>query len=435
MQTVLWICQILVFILGVIYAYRVVFGVVGYFRTQKFAPAQKQHRYAIVVAARNEETVIGNLLDSIAVQDYPADLIKTFVVADNCTDSTADIARRHGAVCYERQDTERCTKGYALEYLFDRIEEDYGRTSFDGYLVFDADNLLKHDYISRMNDAFDSGERVIVSYRNTKNTGDGWLSASYALHWLRTCRLEHRGRSYFGISSRIQGTGFLFASEFVKDGWHYVSLTEDRAFSSDIVTRGVTISYQHEAEFWDEQPNSFRIACRQRLRWAKGHLQAFTETAKALFCGIFTERGVAKRLSCYDMLTTNLPGAVITFPVKLIEATLIVLLAVSAGSFSDRWLEVVLQVLEVLLFEHLSNIFLALLLFISERRRMPRLRPHLYVWYALTFPLFSIIGDIATVIAVFVKVKWKPIPHRADIAVDQVDTTSPSEREHDPLNR
>ena len=150
-------------------AYKVIYRIIGLFFTRKFKPAKKQHKYAIVIAARNEEKVIGNLLDSIAKQDYPKELLTVFVVADNCTDKTAEVARRHGAICYERFDNEHRTKGFALQLLFERIGEDYGRESFEGYFVFDADNLLKSDYISRMNDSFDEGEKLITSYRNTKN--------------------------------------------------------------------------------------------------------------------------------------------------------------------------------------------------------------------------------------------------------------------------
>ena len=108
--------------------------------------AKKQHKYGIVISARNEKNVIGNLLDIIKKQDYPQELLTVFVVADNCTDNTAEIARKKGAVVYERFDNDHRTKGYALEFLFDKIENDYGRDSFEGYFVFDADNLLKEDF-------------------------------------------------------------------------------------------------------------------------------------------------------------------------------------------------------------------------------------------------------------------------------------------------
>ena len=240
-----------------------------------------------MIAARNEKNVIGNLLDSINKQDYPSHLITTFVVADNCTDNTAEIARNKGAICYERFDEEHKTKGFALQYLLEKIEEDYGRMSFEGYFVFDADNLLKSDYITKMNDAFDSGKKIITSYRHSKNFDENWISSTYAIHWLRSIRTGHRARSILHLATNIQGTGFLFPSDIVKDGWHYTSLTEDRALTVDSVANGYEITYQDEAIFYDEQPVSLKVALRQRLRWSKGHLQAFVESGPYLFVNIF----------------------------------------------------------------------------------------------------------------------------------------------------
>ena len=146
-----------------LYKYRTVYKICGFFATRKFPAAKKNHKYAVLVAARNEENVIGNLIDSIRNQNYPKELVDVFVVADNCEDHTAFLARKAGAVCYERSDQGHRTKGYALQFLVEKIREDYGIESYDGYFIFDADNLLEKDYISRMNDAFDSGEKIITS--------------------------------------------------------------------------------------------------------------------------------------------------------------------------------------------------------------------------------------------------------------------------------
>ena len=281
------IYNILGVFLSVIVIHKAFYFVIGMFFTRKFKPAKKQYKYAIMIAARNEKYVIGNLIDSINKQDYPKDKITIFVVADNCDDNTAEIARSKGAICYERFDPDHRTKGYALEFLVDRIKENYGIESFDGYFIFDADNLLKRNYITKMNDAFDSGEKIITSYRNTKNFDENWIASTYALHWIRSIRTNHRARSVLRLATNIQGTGFLFHNEIIRDGWHYTSLTEDRALTADAVAQGYRISYQDEAEFFDEQPINLKVALRQRLRWSKGHLQAFAESGPYLFANIF----------------------------------------------------------------------------------------------------------------------------------------------------
>ena len=103
-------------VLSFMLAYKTLYRIVGLLFTRKFKPAKTNHKYAILIAARNEQSVIGNLLDSIENQDYPKELLTVFVVADNCSDNTAQIARQKGAVCYERFDTEHKTKGFALQF-------------------------------------------------------------------------------------------------------------------------------------------------------------------------------------------------------------------------------------------------------------------------------------------------------------------------------
>lgn len=406
-------------LIGVLYAYRTVFCVLGLFSTKKFPKAKHFHRYAVVIAARNEEAVIGNLIDSINRQDYPADKITVFVVADNCTDKTADVAREYGAVCYERTDEEHRTKGYALQFLFQRIREDYGIQSFDGYFIFDADNLLKQDFVSRMNDAFDSGEKIITSYRNTKNFETNCIAASYALHWMRTARLESRGRSVLNFSTRLQGTGYLVSSDLLKDGWNYTSLTEDREFSAVAVIDGCRISYQHEAEFYDEQPVSLRIAWRQRLRWAKGNLWVFTKCFGRLSGGIVRCKELIQKLTCLDMNLTNTPYCMIMIPLKLLSALLVVLIAPTGAS----WWSLAAEFFSVLVLEHFGVIPLALVLFFTEKDHIPPMSLGKKLLFILSFPLFGMVGDAATWAASVTDVTWKPIPHKAQINIGEIENS------------
>ena len=468
--------------LSIIVIHKAFYYIIGMFFTRKFAPAKKKHKYAILIAARNEKYVIGNLLDSINKQDYPKEMLTVFVVADNCDDNTAEIARNHGAICYERKDLDHRTKGYALEYLFDRIEEDYGRMSFEGYFIFDADNLLKEDYISKMNDAFDSGEKIITSYRNTKNFDENWIASTYALHWIRSIRTNHRARSVLRLATNIQGTGFLFTNEIVKDGWHYTSLTEDRALTADAVAQGYMITYQDEAEFYDEQPVSLKVALRQRLRWSKGHLQAFVESGPYLFLNIFfgkkylktrwivdekkdkkKKTGKEKMLAFLDSIRhrfASFDTLVQLTPVSFINLCrwlIVIVFIYSCYTYTNginnlaffggsTWLSMLLRKLFDIrvdlspgvgaLFAGLGlaiwlrilyrigryfiNMWLAVYLFIVEESRIKKISFWKKVLYVFTWPTFDIIGRYTIYAAIFMKVEWKPIPHQSKVTIDEI---------------
>ena len=199
----------------------------------------RPHRYAVLIAARNEENVISGLLDSLRAQTYDMSLVTVFVAADNCTDRTAAIARAHGAVVYERFNQLNVGKGYALDFLLQNIGADYPE-GFDGYFVFDADNLLAPDYIERMNEMFSNGHQIVTSYRNSKNFGGNWISAGYALWVLRESRYLNGARNRLGSSAAVGGTGFLFSQRVLDEshGWRFYLLTEDIEFSVYHILRG-----------------------------------------------------------------------------------------------------------------------------------------------------------------------------------------------------
>lgn len=407
-------------LIAAFYSYRSAYVVVGLFATRVFPKAKQQHKYAVVIAARNEEKMIGNLLDSIRRQDYPTELVTPFVVADNCTDKTASVARAHGAVCYERFDTEHRTKGYALQFLFEQIRRDYGIESFEAYFIFDADNLLKQDYISRMNEAFDAGERIVTSYRNTKNIDDNWIAHSYAMHWMRTIRTEHRARSLLGLATRIQGTGLLVASSLLKNGWNYVTLTEDRELCAEAVVMGCPVSYCNAAEFYDEQPTSLRIAFRQRIRWSKGHLQVMRKVGGRLFRRIFTAGNVADAFMAYDMLTIVFPHSLYSSFIKIAKLAISLFVWLLTTQTFGFFGGAVLTWLYGIGKGYLSDIVTSIYVSIAERKHIKPMPWYKKVWFCLTFPIFDIIGRISMLIALVTKVEWKPIPHTVEASIDDM---------------
>ena len=169
----------------VCYSYQMLYIAVPFVKKEKPHKPAKQHRFAVLVSARNESAVIANLIESIKDQTYPEELVDIFLVADNCTDNTAEIARNCGANVYERFDKVNVGKGYAMNFMLNKIKEEYGEDKFDAYFVFDADNVLDPNYIEEMNKSFSDGYDILTSYRNSKNYGDNWISAGYALWFLR----------------------------------------------------------------------------------------------------------------------------------------------------------------------------------------------------------------------------------------------------------
>ena len=134
-------------ILTAVYLYQIIFMVVGWVnRKKKFAEVEAPfHRFAVLISARNEEEVIADLVKSLRKQKYPQNMYDVFVLADNCTDNTAKNAREAGAIVYERWNSQLVGKGYALDFLIKEIKKDYKK--YDGYMVFDADNVVDENFI------------------------------------------------------------------------------------------------------------------------------------------------------------------------------------------------------------------------------------------------------------------------------------------------
>lgn len=199
------LCVFLTF--TICYAYQLVYVFVGLLTRPKLPTAKKNHKFAVFISARNESTVIGNLIHSILKQNYPSELIDIYVIADNCTDHTAQIARDCGAFVIERQNKELIGKGFALNYgmnivMRECMNTDLGpsicqtadkgvilspenreivkNADYDAFFIFDADNVLDSGYFAAMNRLYDKGFTVGTSYRNTKNFDSNWISAGYA---------------------------------------------------------------------------------------------------------------------------------------------------------------------------------------------------------------------------------------------------------------
>ncbi len=409
-------------ICGLLFFYQVIYMFVALIKKVRTPEAASLCTYGILIAARNEEAVIGNLIKSIQAQDYPADLYRIFVVADNCTDGTAQAAREAGATVYERFDETEKGKGYALRYLFGEIKRDFGLDSFDGYMVFDADNLLAQNYLTEMNKMFSNGWRICTSYRNTKNYGANWVTAANGIWFLREARHLNHARMVLGVSCTVSGTGYVMHRDIVKrnNGWNFFLLTEDYDFSMDSILKDEKIGYCESAIFYDEQPTSFAASFTQRLRWAKGFYQVLYKYFRGIVRRLFTKGDFA----CYDALITLSPGHIFLFAVAVIGF----LFALKSGF--DPWImtgEVLELVLPMLLSSYVSFFGMALLILLTEHKKI-YCKTSRAVLLAFLFPLFIYTYIPISIIALFAKVKWKPVQHTFALDNDALQQQSKPEK-------
>ncbi len=406
------ITNIIITILVVLVAFKFFLYFLGVIvKRKKYPEAKKNHKYAIAISARNESGVIGNLLHSIFEQDYPQDLLTIFVVADNCTDHTASEAKRIGGdrvIVYERDCVEKARKGYALQFLFEKIAQDFGVTSFDGYFFFDADNVLAPNFIKEMNKAFDAGAKIVNSYRNTKNFDTNFISASYGIHWCRSSLSFHRPRTALSSSTHIAGTGFLVASSILQKGWSYVELTEDAEFTTEVVSKGYKIEFCEDAEFFDEQPIDLKTSFRQRLRWTKGRLAVFFKGGYKLLNGLFKNK-CNRKFACYDIFFYMFPYSLLVFLVGAIvpiASTIIAFVNKQPLPFLiwiDAWLKTFVTT-------YCASFFEGILILVREQK-------HIYcskgkqILYLFLWPWFDFLSLPLTIASLFMKITWKPIKH------------------------
>jgi cellulose synthase/poly-beta-1,6-N-acetylglucosamine synthase-like glycosyltransferase len=413
LMVLLTILDILMLILGgASLVYQIICILAGMFSKQiGFPAAPMDKRYAVLISARNEEHVIGNLIDSIRAQTYPAALVDIWLVADNCTDDTASVVRAKGCNVVERFDDKLIGKGYALTYLLDHMIDSGAAENYDAYFVFDADNLLDKHYIEEMNKAFHAGFRILTSYRNSVNLSDNWVSSGSALWFIRESRFLNNSRMVFGSSCHVGGTGFMFSREIMQrnKGWKFHLLTEDLEFTMDSVLHGDRIGYCGTAILYDEQPVAFNQSWRQRLRWSKGFLQVFRYYGPALI-----QRAVRER----DFSAVDFTLLVCPFTVLTVARLLLGCLFAAFGFVTwtsqlaalTGWLSgAVLGVLGMML--------IAALTILVERDHIGATNKELFA-YVLSFPIYMFSYVPISFQAMFSRAEWKPIVHHGEEAAD-----------------
>lgn len=292
------------------------FLIVGLFCLKKpkdSARSVPQTRFACLIAARNEENVISQLVDSLRRQDYPDELYDIYVIPNNCTDRTEERARLAGAKIFRCHGTVR-QKGDALHQAVAHLMgEDY-----DAFCVFDADNVVDGQFLARMNDAFVGGAQVCKASLRAKNPGDSWVSGWYGLYFTLFDIFYNRARANCGLSAKLVGTGFaVHRTVFERlGGWNTVTLAEDAEFSAQCAALGVRVRFVPGAVTYDEAPTTLTVSLRQRRRWCSGVMSVAEVSLKKLVPAV-VRRGGARALDMMVFLLAPFVQVLSLLPLAL----------------------------------------------------------------------------------------------------------------------
>lgn len=259
-------------LIGLYGLYFVVIGLNFFREARVYKKAKQSQKFAILVAARNEEKVIGRLIGSLQGQNYPKESYDIIVLANNCTDDTKGAALEAGAQVLEYYNNIR-NKGDVLNKAFDDLKD----ADYDAFVIFDADNTVHPDFLQEMNKVYDEGFRACQGFREGQNPSDSYIAASYSIYMLTVDLFYNHPRSVLGMNSIITGTGFMVSKDLINElgGWNTSTLTEDLEFTVQNSLAGEQIAYAPRAIFYDEQVLTLSQSFVQRSRWSKGVRQIF----------------------------------------------------------------------------------------------------------------------------------------------------------------
>ncbi len=414
--------QVIIGIVSFAFAVQIIYLFLFFLPARKIAPAKTQHKFAIILSAHNEEDVIAVSLGNLRHMHYPKSLYRVFVIADNCTDRTAEIARKLGATVIERTETEKkkCNVGYAFRYAVPKVFELYPEV--EAFIRIDADNILHPDYIARMNDAFDGGAQLARGYNHATNLTQNPIAGVSGLWYIRDCRFNCQARSALGIGQMMVGGGMMFSADVVREsGWTWTGTSEDAEFTMDMLLKKKKAVYVKDAIVYEDQPSTLSDLFKRNYRMGHGLFRLFFTHGIRCFLKFF----VSLRYSLFDVFLSMLfmPIALLCvfwFPLYYIYLTAFHFASGGgwergAGcaecgffvNFAGLEFNVLVFIGWILLFAFVVPFILqAVLVYVLDRKRIGvsfwKLLPTI-----LSFPLFMVIYALGIALGAVSRPKWK----------------------------
>jgi cellulose synthase/poly-beta-1,6-N-acetylglucosamine synthase-like glycosyltransferase len=290
------------------------------------ARSSRQLRFDVVVPAHNESAAIAKTISNLRQLDWPAEQYRIVVVADNCTDATATIARAAGVTALERHDTTRRGKGYALLYAFEQGIKDAWA---DAVVVVDADAEASRNLLEAFAARLENGAQAVQAHYGVTDPSGSWRTRLLAIAMAAYHIVRSRARERQAVSCGIRGNGWCVTYALLKTtAYNAFSLTEDIEYGVQLGLAGFRVHYAGEAEAAQEMTANAKVASKQRHRWEYGRLLLVRTYTLALIQAALRKRSAV----CLDLALD-----LIVLPITYVALNVAVLLAIALlASWHDR---------------------------------------------------------------------------------------------------
>lgn len=365
----------------------------------------KKNFFAILIAARNEELVIEDLIESLKRQNYPKDKYDIYVITNNCTDNTKEVSEKAGAKVIECKEKVK-SKGDVLKYTFNKLKDN---KKIDAYAIFDADNIVDNNFLSEMNNTINKGYNISQGFRDTKNISDNWLTSSYALLYYIDNLFINRARYNMKKSAFLNGTGFIVKKEIIdKYGYNPKTLTEDVELTLLCSLNDERIAYTEKAIIYDEQVTGFKTSLNQRKRWSFGALQCFKFYYKDVIKKIIKD----KSYCALDILLFTM-SIIFQVLAVLLSALTLVEVALNINNINIKTMTLISLI--GLLTIYICGILIRIFLIKINNKKIKE-----NIGGILLFDIFLITWIPINFICLFIKkCNWDSIKHNRNINIDR----------------
>jgi len=287
-------------------------------RTRQRRPPAPLPHLLFLVPAHNEELLISSCLRALLHQHYPVDRRTIAVIADHCTDATAELARRAGVQCLERDDQDPPGKPYALAWALEQLDF----TARDAVVIVDADTIVAPDFAAALAARAPLRHKVLQPFNGVANPADNALTRMAATLSTATHRFAFGLKNRAGLNVPLSTGMCLGTDVLIATGWRAFSICEDWEMYALLTERGIRIESIPQARVFAQEASTLRQSSSQRRRWTAGKLAVLLLYARSVTRS--NRISLAQKIDCVAELSAF--GPTVQLAIVVVIAALLALL-------------------------------------------------------------------------------------------------------------